>query len=449
MKEWLKENYIKCLIILVCLVLLLITIFLLVSKPMYDVSFDSVGGSYVSSIKVRKGDKITPPANPTLEGYDFIGWTYNGELYDFDKPVTKKMVLLASWSVKEGITLTKSTLTLKLGESDIIKILVNGEEVNNEDLIFISSDENIARVDNTGKVITLKNGRVNITVKTKDDKYSTVLEVIIDEEVDVESISITGEDKVMVGSRIKLSVIITPSNATNKNITWKSNNSLIASVDDSGNVLGVSAGTVTIVATTSSGKVASKDIIVTSKPQENDAPNNQGSQENTPEPPKNVGVTGVSLTGGATIKPNESVNLNVSITPLNATNKKYTCTSNNDLVATVDSNTCVVKGIDDGEAIITVTTDDGGYTATVTIKVVSTYVLEFTAVRNNVDKIIKYDVVLYKNGVKWDGYSVIEYNGRNEKFREPAIPAMIDDSITEAKVKVDGKVIATAQVLYK
>jgi len=66
----------------------------------YTVSFDSKGGSAVSSQVVVAGNKITKPVAPTRAGYTFAGWYAEGasKPWDFDTPVTADMTLTAHWS---------------------------------------------------------------------------------------------------------------------------------------------------------------------------------------------------------------------------------------------------------------------------------------------------------------------------------------------------------------
>ncbi len=64
----------------------------------YTVSFNSNGGSDVSSVTVSEGSKVTKPANPTWLAHTFVKWTLNGSEYDFNKPVTGNITLVASWS---------------------------------------------------------------------------------------------------------------------------------------------------------------------------------------------------------------------------------------------------------------------------------------------------------------------------------------------------------------
>ena len=67
-------------------------------KKTYTVTFNSNGGSEVSSQAVEKGGKATKPADPTREGYSFVAWQLNGKNYDFSKKVTGNIELVAKWA---------------------------------------------------------------------------------------------------------------------------------------------------------------------------------------------------------------------------------------------------------------------------------------------------------------------------------------------------------------
>ena len=65
-----------------------------------------------------------------------------------------------------------------------------------------------------------------------------------------------------IGENEKLTAIITPSNATDKNVTWQSSDESIATVDSTGEVIAKKSGVVTITATTSNGKSSTITIDV-------------------------------------------------------------------------------------------------------------------------------------------------------------------------------------------
>ena len=70
-------------------------------RVQYTVKFDTKGGSALEDVMVREGDVLTSPADPTKEGFILEGWYLGKEIYDFTKPVTKDMTLVAIWKEVE------------------------------------------------------------------------------------------------------------------------------------------------------------------------------------------------------------------------------------------------------------------------------------------------------------------------------------------------------------
>ena len=154
---------------------------------------------------------------------------------------------------------------------------------------------------------------------------------------------------IQVGGTETLTATVSPKDAANKKVTWKSSNAAIASVDANGKVTGVAAGEATITVTTEDGgKTATCKVTVIET---------------------SVAVTGVTLnktelildTGG-------SETLTATVAPADATNQKVTWKSDKPEIATVDANG-KVTAVKVGEATITVTTEDGGKTATCKVSV--------------------------------------------------------------------------------
>ena len=73
----------------------------------YTVSFNSDGGTSVKSQTIYEGSKATKPANPTKEGYNFDGWTLNGNNYDFNTAVNGNITLVARWTQKNYTVVAK------------------------------------------------------------------------------------------------------------------------------------------------------------------------------------------------------------------------------------------------------------------------------------------------------------------------------------------------------
>lgn len=162
------------------------------------------------------------------------------------------------------------------------------------------------------------------------------------------TISPTNTD-VSVNSTVTLSATITPSNATNKGVVWSSSNSNVASVDQSGVVTGHIVGqSATIYAKSAENNSISASCTVNVKA---------------------IAVQSVSLDqDSATIAIGDELTLTHTISPANATNTNVTWLSNNQSVATVSNG--VVSALAEGEAIITVKTDDGNHTASCVVTVV-------------------------------------------------------------------------------
>lgn len=85
-----------------------------------------------------------------------------------------------------------------------------------------------------------------------------------------------------------------------------------------------------------------------------------------------VAVTGVSISeGDRTLEEGETIQLNAVVEPGNATNKGITWSTGDAAVATVDEESGLVTAVSEGEAAITVTTEDGGFIDNVTVTVIS------------------------------------------------------------------------------
>lgn len=66
-------------------------------KEIYTITFDSAGGTTISTQEVEEGNKVSQPNNPTKEGYNFIEWQLNGVKYDFESVVNQDITLKAVW----------------------------------------------------------------------------------------------------------------------------------------------------------------------------------------------------------------------------------------------------------------------------------------------------------------------------------------------------------------
>ncbi|MCR5463421.1 MAG: Ig-like domain-containing protein [Bacteroidales bacterium] len=151
------------------------------------------------------------------------------------------------------------------------------------------------------------------------------------------------------GGSESLTATVSPDNATNKAVSWKSSDTGVATVDGSGKVTAVKAGSATITVTTTDGsKTATCSVTVTSK---------------------TVSVTGVKLDNDKLeLKAGETAQLTATVDPSNASDKSLEWTSSDAKIATVDASG-KVTAVGIGSATITVKTKDGGKTATCAVTV--------------------------------------------------------------------------------
>ena len=148
----------------------------------------------------------------------------------------------------------------------------------------------------------------------------------------------------MVGDVATLTATVNPSNASNKNVYWTSSDQTVATVDNTGKITAVKAGTATVTVTTEDGgKTATCKVIVNEKIY--------------PVTGVTLDKTSVELTEG------DVTVLTATVNPSNASNKNVYWTSSDQSVATVDD-AGKVTAVKAGTATVTVTTEDGGKTAT-------------------------------------------------------------------------------------
>ena len=155
-------------------------------------------------------------------------------------------------------------MTIIKGESDYLTAEVIPSDATNKEITWKSDNPEIASVDSNGKIMAYEIGSTIITATTEDGGKKAQCEV------NVEVISVNGVTlnktslAIDVNESEALISTIEPTNATNKNISWKSGNNNIATVDSKGRVFGVNVGNTTITVTTEDGaKTAVCDVVVT------------------------------------------------------------------------------------------------------------------------------------------------------------------------------------------
>ena len=156
-----------------------------------------------------------------------------------------------------GISLnrTSATLTTK-GQTLQLTATVTPDNATNKSVTWTSSNTAVATVSSTGLVTAVANGTATITATTADGSNKTATcTVTVNIPVPVTGITLNKTTATLTskGPTLQLSATVTPSNATNKSVTWTSSNTAVATVSNIGLVTAVGAGTATITAAATDG----------------------------------------------------------------------------------------------------------------------------------------------------------------------------------------------------
>jgi uncharacterized protein YjdB len=252
-----------------------------------------------------------------------------------------------------GVTLDKPTLTVTVDGTGQLTASVDPPNATNKNLVWSSSDNNVATVDATGLVTGVAAGAAGITATAEDGGFNVTCIVTVQNEV-IHATGVTLDKptlSITAGSTGQLTASIAPPNATNKNLVWSSSDNNVATVDATGLVTGVAAGAAGITATAEDGGFNVTCIVTV-----------QSVDETIP-------ATGVTLDKPTlTVIVGSTGQLTASVAPPTATNKNLVWSSSDNNVATVDA-TGLVTGVAAGAAGITATAEDGGFNVTCVVTV--------------------------------------------------------------------------------
>ncbi len=154
-----------------------------------------------------------------------------------------------------SISLNQSAINMTSGETYPLVVSYNPSGANtNTGITWTSSNSSVAEVSSTGVVSAKSQGYATITATTENNKSDTCTVTVTS--TPVTSVSINEDALEMKSSSTKqLSATVLPYNASNKNVTWSSSNTSVATVSSTGLVStkNVSSGSATITVTTADG----------------------------------------------------------------------------------------------------------------------------------------------------------------------------------------------------
>ena len=151
---------------------------------------------------------------------------------DGGKTATCKVTVKAKAVGVTEVTLDRAELTLTEGEAETLTATVRPDNADNRKVTWSSDKTEVATVDGAGKVTAVKAGEAVVTVMTEDGGKTASCKVTVKAKV----VPVTGADvkpwSVTIGanSTTKLTCTVAPSNATNRNVRWESDNPSVAKV---------------------------------------------------------------------------------------------------------------------------------------------------------------------------------------------------------------------------
>ena len=163
----------------------------------------------------------------------------------------------------ESVTLNSTSMEIEVGQSQTLTATISPSDADNRKVIWSTSNSSVATVAD-GVVTGVSAGSVTITAKSDDGGKTAICEVTVKAKTyPVESISLDKASHTMTeGDEFTLTATVKPDNATNKNISWTSNDTSVATVTD-GKVTALKAGkTIITVTTEDGGKTATCEVTV-------------------------------------------------------------------------------------------------------------------------------------------------------------------------------------------
>ena len=255
------------------------------------------------------------------------------------KVVVSKMVIAV-----ESIELNRTSVELIEGDSDILVANVLPDNATDKTVTWVTSDESIVTVDNSGKIKAIKEGKATIAAKA-GEKTATCAVTVSKRVIPVESITLDRTTLVMTEDESTvITATVKPDNATDKTVVWSTSDASIATVFD-GRVTAIKEGKAIITA--KAGEKAAMCEVTVKK--------------------LLIDVTSITLDHATlSLVKGEEKTLVATVKPDNATNKTVTWSSSDGQIAEVD-NSGRVTAVKSGTA--TITAKAGNKTATCVVTV--------------------------------------------------------------------------------
>ncbi len=214
-----------------------------------------------------------------------------------------------------AVSFTTDAVTLAVGKTASVKVKVTPYAASKKGVTYASSDESVATVATNGRVTAVAAGQCQIIAASKYDPAATAsLPVTV--VTPVKKITVSADsDTLLAGQTLQLSVAYEPADATQQSAVFSSLNKSVATVSETGLVMGVKRGTASISVKSADG-YAKTTVKLTVQ---------QAPESVTVSPEKAAAAVGRKVT------------LKATVLPTSANDKSLTWTSADESVATVSS----------------------------------------------------------------------------------------------------------------
>ena len=228
----------------------------------YKVNLSQQGQGTVSVAKneFRAGEAVALTAQ-AAQGWQFSHWEENGQSLGTANPLTFTMEAQHRTIKAVFIQIPKYTITLQIVDTKG-GILARSQQQRVQS--GGSTTFQVPNLPNTNFKGWYRNGQLvgtgntySLSNITQDETIQAVFEI----PVQTVALSFT-ELSLKVGERGELpTATVTPNNASDKTISWASDNEAVAKIED-GSVVGVSSGTTQLIASSANGKTAALQVVV-------------------------------------------------------------------------------------------------------------------------------------------------------------------------------------------
>jgi len=309
---------------------------------------------------------------------------------------------------QDSISLDHYNITLEKGNSQTLNVVYDyTDETKEQSVEWSSSNNNVVTVEN-GTVDALGAGTAIVTAETEEGLTANCTITVT---IPVTGISLSSENEsIDYGSGMQLTAYVTPEDAVNKNVVWKSSDPSIATVDENGYVTATGKGTVYIEAISEEGEYSAVCEV---------------------RAVKTVYAEGIRITSNVKkINVGKSAQLRASFNPSDTTNQKVYWSSSNSEIATVDS-FGKVTALAEGTVTITATSEDGGFTDSNTIEIIFVHTESVTFEDDHIE--------LKENVIKKLKYTILPKDASNQKV------SFVSDNESVLTVDQEGNIRAVSE----